>query len=1014
MRFSVRVSALLLLVLLTNSRAHSLDFATLSATARAKYASGDVAEAESLWRQAYEIAIEEFGETVAFATPAFAATALNGWGVALLDVLPVDAFEKIQRALVLRRSALGDSHADVGWSWNNVALANERLGEYGEALAAYDAALRIHERAERPDTIVAVVLRNRAACFVNIGRLGDAAVDIENATARLARAGEDTGLLMAGLLDLLAFVESENYGPRAAISRQREALAIRRRILGEDHPVVAASWNNLGRALYEAGDLREAHAAFRTALELLERRNVEYGVTARTVLANIGAVAMERGDYVTALAHWERLYDQLVGVHGGDESRLAQADVAAVLTDLGRAHEMMGRPLEALARYEEAIGVTELLLGETHPNLAALHHNVATVFDALGDTASASASLARAWSLTRGSGSLLEASVVSAIGASSLREGDSPAALAYFLEAASQRRRLLGDRHPDVAIALNNAGLTLAKQGRPGEAIARYDEALEVLRDRVAPSGASPWLASRVTVQVLWNLAVARAAENSDSGLRASLEAADAALQVLQRLRAAISRESRGYHEDNFADLPAYVLMLRKALEETGEPQPIDLIIEAAEMQSAWAFLEMLGSSRADLSSAAPSGVRDAANDLEAGLASLAQGELADGERVELEEEIDRLTALIEAEAPDYIALRFPRPATAVEARRVLGDDEIALSYVSSSDSWYLVGLSNDSDIFVDLGSGERIRKAIRRFLSAVKDPSAVLDTYLTELHGLLVRPAERFVNRKKIVVIPSGEAERVPFAALADSAGRRLGQGHVITYAPSLSILALLRSKLRETNDAPRRLLTVADPLYLPGASDGIEWQRLPGTASEAVAVGSLFENDSPLLLTGNRAREADILALDWNEFDFLHFATHGHWRADGLVEPALVLATETDPNERDGYLTLSEIAAKPHRSRLTVLSACNSGLAAADRPGSGVSSIARAFLLSGSDAVVVSLWEVSDAATAELMTDAYARMRLRDAEPAEAFAAAQKRLERSALFADPRYWAPFIVVGR
>jgi len=67
------------------------------------------------------------------------------------------------------------------------------------------------------------------------------------------------------------------------------------------------------------------------------------------------------------------------------------------------------------------------------------------------------------------------------------------------------------------------------------------------------------------------------------------------------------------------------------------------------------------------------------------------------------------------------------------------------------------------------------------------------------------------------------------------------------------------------------------------------------------------------------------------------------------------------------------------------------------------------RAFIYAGTPTVCVSLWDVSDRATAELMERFY--FHLRDKEKGEALRLAM--LEIKEKYPHPFFWAPFVIMG-
>jgi CHAT domain-containing protein len=92
-------------------------------------------------------------------------------------------------------------------------------------------------------------------------------------------------------------------------------------------------------------------------------------------------------------------------------------------------------------------------------------------------------------------------------------------------------------------------------------------------------------------------------------------------------------------------------------------------------------------------------------------------------------------------------------------------------------------------------------------------------------------------------------------------------------------------------------------------------------------------------------------------------------------------------------------------------VLSACETGVGAVPS-GEGVYGMRRALVLAGAESQVVSLWNVSDASTRDLMREYYGEL-ARGTGRAEALRQAKLRLMRQPRYAHPYYWAAFIPAG-
>jgi CHAT domain-containing protein len=95
-----------------------------------------------------------------------------------------------------------------------------------------------------------------------------------------------------------------------------------------------------------------------------------------------------------------------------------------------------------------------------------------------------------------------------------------------------------------------------------------------------------------------------------------------------------------------------------------------------------------------------------------------------------------------------------------------------------------------------------------------------------------------------------------------------------------------------------------------------------------------------------------------------------------------------------------------------LVVLSACQTGLGKEIR-GEGIVGLTRGFMYAGSPRLVVSLWNVNDAATAKLMTKLYQGMLQKGLTPAVALRQAQLEMLKQPEYQAPYYWGAFVLQG-
>ena len=143
------------------------------------------------------------------------------------------------------------------------------------------------------------------------------------------------------------------------------------------------------------------------------------------------------------------------------------------------------------------------------------------------------------------------------------------------------------------------------------------------------------------------------------------------------------------------------------------------------------------------------------------------------------------------------------------------------------------------------------------------------------------------------------------------------------------------------------------------------------------------------------------------------VHIATHGLLNGAHPELSGLVLSMVDEKGEaQDGYLQLHDIYNLNLSADLAVLSACETGLGK-NVAGEGVIGLTRGFMYAGSPRVVVSLWNVNDLATAELMQRFYRGMLTEKLTASQALQAAQGSMMKEQRWSSPYYWGAFVLCG-
>jgi CHAT domain-containing protein len=119
-----------------------------------------------------------------------------------------------------------------------------------------------------------------------------------------------------------------------------------------------------------------------------------------------------------------------------------------------------------------------------------------------------------------------------------------------------------------------------------------------------------------------------------------------------------------------------------------------------------------------------------------------------------------------------------------------------------------------------------------------------------------------------------------------------------------------------------------------------------------------------------------------------------------------------DSEGSARNGFLTTQDVFKLKLRAELVAISSCKSGLGKNIR-GEGMVGLTRGFMYAGAARVLVSLWDVNDQATSELMAKFYKGIFERHLSPAAALRDAQLSMANSSKWKEPFYWAGFVLQG-
>ncbi|MEM6337214.1 MAG: tetratricopeptide repeat protein, partial [Bacteroidota bacterium] len=848
----------------------------------------------------------------------------------------------------------------------------------------------------------------------------------------------------------------------AALTLYTQTLDIRQRKLGPEHPDVAKAQSNIGLLHWNRGDYDAALEALDEALRIRRAAYDDEHPEVGASYLNLGLVYDTMGDDGRAGEYYERALTIVRNAFGTEHPWVAE-----VYKNLGALASETGDDAQALSYYEQALAILQDQFGEGHPELAPYLYNIGRVYLDQEDSDTALSYYERGLQIDRDALGDNHPSVAMAyddIGTLHLQRGDLPEAQAAFEQALALNTAIYGDQSANVARSHLNLAAVDQEAGRIQRALEHYQQALVANLpgfNETNPYITPPLLAALDDEWLLLGLrdkgAVFAQRFTLSSDL-ADLEAAHASFEraggVVNRMWSSYRAEdSKLFLAENVAPLYDQAIQTTLTLHElTGEP---------AYLERAWTYVEQskAGTLRDAFNEAqapAIAGLPDSLLTFERRLRTeLARSEQAIREEIafsgddaplvqrmrasffDRQQRYEQLIRQIEQDYPNYYALKYDRGVTtpADLQRTLLRDGNAALvSYYVGAENVHILALTSDSLTASTVRAGIPFVERVRALRQSVV--TSDYDQYIRlghEVYQQLVGPVASHVGEREIIVVPAGVLHVVPFEALltepVDEDGVRdyrtlpyLLSRQSVRYAYSATLLASETGENQAGAEVSAGELLAFAPIFgdaAPGPTRH-EASYLPATREEVQSIRDLFASKlgwasrlfggGPDVFTGREATEDRFKRLDTGRYAYVHLATHGFVDADDPALSGLAFARGDDGGE-DGILYLGELYTLNLDAELVVLSACETGLGRL-ATGEGVIGLTRGFLFAGAENVMVSLWQVDDASTAQLMETFYSRL-LSGLPKATALREAKQALIASdPRYARPYFWSTFVLV--
>lgn len=925
------------------------------------------------------------------------ATCLNAIGTCLVSLgQSQQAISFFEQALLLAAS-LKDSRGE-GYVMLNIGNAYSALGEKLTAIRYYLQALP-HFEAAHDEYARAKALNGIGAAYAETGDLQKAA-DYYN-----------------------------------------KALTLREKI--EDPNSLAETLSNLGQVSDVLGKKQLALEYYRRAVEIL--RKTENRVRQTIVLINIGSVYSSLGESKSALQFYEKalVLAELLG---------DQRTQAAILNNIGTVWFGIGDPIAALPFFTRSLPLWEAIGNQL--GRAATLNNIGKIQALQGDTSKAKDTFDQALQIRKKLNDHLgQAQTLNNLGWLAAMVNDHNTAIELYSQSLVLDTQI-GNRWGQSQ-TLFNLTKSLVAVGKLAEARAKIEESLkliEFIRSNVGTQASRSSFSATVHDHFELYIDVLMLQHQANPKAGHDLEALTVSEQARARTLIETLLEAGA---DIRQGIDPKLLEREQTLEHrlSEKLQRLTLLLNNPHSQDQ----EAAAKTEIDLLTKDLSLVQAEIREKSPAYAALTQPQALTVQDIQ-QKVLDPKTVLLEyflGEKQSYVWAVTPTSAK-VFVLPPRQEIELAARQVR--------------ELLISRNVRER-NLGLKPRAAFIADADAALPQAAAKLSALILGPVAGELGKKRLLIVADGALQYIPFAILP-KAGSTAGKGksakanpatvfliedHEIVTLPSATTLTVLRTQAAGRKPAAKTLAILADPVF--GGTDdermepirgklearktdslnslkqeqialrllertedtastetrsGLRIPRLPFTRTEADQIAALVPKAASVMKATDFAASVETVHKgELNTYQFVHFATHGLLDTERPELSSLVLSLVNEQGQlEDGFLRAIDLYNLNLNAELVTLSACETGLGK-DIRGEGLVGMTQGFFYAGAKRVTVSLWSVSDKATADLMTRFYTKMLRAKMTPAAALRAAQLELLRGKQWSAPYFWAPFVIQG-
>ncbi|QSE96271.1 CHAT domain-containing protein [Fulvivirga lutea] len=785
----------------------------------------------------------------------------------------------------------------------------------------------------------------------------------------------------------------------------------------------------VGQIYLRKGNNELAEKLFNQTLKKAQPETADYA----DALNNLGIIYWNTGSASKGVEHVEQALKIRQKLFGDNHEK-----VAASYNDLGLILNSTNTDL-ALDYYESALKIYRNIFGNSHEKTAQGLINTGIAYRNLelyGDASINFNEALKTWKALYPDGHPNEGFIHINIGQTKQQMQDLDGALKSYQEALNLYKRFYGEQHPEVASTLNLIGNINNIKGEFEEAINLYQQALIAntkgfnSTDIEKNPNVSDYLSSNTLLNSLFYKSKAFADLHFNKTLKFSdLKLSLSTLQSCDTLVDKI-RQVRTNEADKIA-----LGQLASSVYETGvelckamgdvvikKDEYYALSFYFAEKSKSAVLLEAIADAKAKSFAGMSNAELEKELFLKSEIAFLENSALQEEDDVqkgklqsqllEAKTNYNQFIEEIEEKYPKYFALKYNTSLPTIEeVQSKLSESQTMLSYfwTENSKRVYIFEITADKFKLHNNPQTEEFDKYISGFRNGIYFRVKPTYTYTaSELYDIVI-PKRLDKNTTNLIIVPAGRLGTIPFEALlTDKVKDDMSFAEMPYLINEYSISYSYASALFVAEKPKHSMME--EKAFLCAPVNFTELPNLPGSKKELEDLNTILTNKgygTESLLEAN-ANESEIKVQDFRQYKYVHLATHGLVNESN---PALSRIYFNSSLIEDGNLFTGEIYNLQFDTDLVTLSACQTGLGKLSK-GEGVIGLSRALLYAGANNLVVSLWSVSDDSTADLMKSFYENMN--SSNYGLPLKLAKTELIKTKKYAEPYFWAPFILIGK